>query len=109
MSLRLRSEALLSPVKNYPVTTTIAVAAVAGQRVGIYRLVLQAAGASVVTIQDTAGGVLSATYTFTTSAFMILDTPINSDPWWQSGNGLGIQLVVTGAAVVADIWYMQGP
>jgi hypothetical protein len=104
MSLRTRSEAILSATKNYPVATTAIVAAVAGQRSGIYRMVLQAVGASVWTIQDTGGGVLSATYTMTTGSFVILDVPINNDPWWQSPTGLGLQMVVTGAAIVADIW-----
>ena len=108
MSLRTRSEAVLSAVKSYPVAQTVIVAAVAGQKVGIYRLVLQSSGASVVTVQDTAGVALSATYTFTAGGqFLILDTPINNDPWWQSGVGLGVQLNVTVAAVVADFWCLQ--
>lgn len=91
--------------------TLAIVAAVASQRVGVYRLVLVVPAAVTVTFQDTAGGALSAPYAFgTTGGSLTLDTPVNGDPWYQSGVGLGLQLLVSAAVQVsADVYTLQGP
>lgn len=108
MSLRTRPELQVSTVKIYAAgPAVVIVPAIAGQRVGIYRAIIQASGASTMVVQDTAGGVLSATYTFTAAQFLILDVPINMDPWWQSGQGLGIQLLVGVATINADFGFLQ--
>jgi hypothetical protein len=91
--------------------TLAVVAAVANQRVGIYKIVLVVATAITLTFQDTAGGALSAPYVFGANGGSItLDTQMNGDPWYQSGVGLGIQLLTSVAVQVsADIYFLQGP
>jgi hypothetical protein len=104
MSLRTRlecSHAILSGTGALVIAS-----AVAGQRAGIYRLTVGSVAGGAFTIQDTASTPLSATYTLAANGLFILDTPINFDPWWQSGIGLGIQ-INAGAAVTADVWYLQ--
>jgi len=109
MSLRLRQEASPVATTAYPVATTTVIAGVVGQRVGIFRMVLQASGASTVQFQNTSdNSAISGTYTFTAAEFLVLDTQINGDPWWLSKVGSGIQMVVGVAAVVADISVIQG-
>jgi hypothetical protein len=92
-------------------TTTVVIAAVAQKRAGIYRMILTVAGAQTIVIQDTASTVLSQTFQFGANGGSItLDIPINGDPWWNSGIGLGIQFVTsTAAQTSADVWYMVGP
>lgn len=116
--LRFRSEAVLVSSKgtNYTVAgspITIVPASSVGllQRVGIYRVVIEAIAATTVQFQDTGSNVLSGQFSLGALGFLILDTPINGDPWWQGGQGLGIQLLLTGTGpVAADIWYgMGGP
>lgn len=87
------------------------VAAVANQRAGIYRMILTVATTVTVTIQDTGSNALSEPFAFGASGgSIVLDTPVNGDPWWQSSTGLGLQLNASAAVQVsADIWYLQGP
>lgn len=112
--LRFRSEAFLISSKNapYAATTTVLVPAanvVGIQRVGVYRCVIQAvSGQATFQFQDTGGNQISALYTVPILGFFILDTPINGDPWWQGGAGLGLQLVTTGGTVAADVWVANG-
>jgi len=81
------------------------------QRVGIYRMILFVGAATTLTLQDTASNALAAPWTFGAGGgSLVLDTPINGDPWWQAGAGLGVQFSSTAAVQVsADIWYLQGP
>jgi hypothetical protein len=105
MSLRVRPECL--HVSGTATAGTLAVvAAVGGQRAGIYRIVVGSVAGSAFTIQDTAATALSATYTLASNGLFILDTPINFDPWWQSGLGLGLQINAA-ATITADVWYLQ--
>jgi hypothetical protein len=83
--------------------------AIAGQRVGIYRIAITVGAAVNVTVQDTGAGALSAPIAFLGAAPLpfILETPINGEPLWQSNTGLGIQLNASGAVQVnADIWFI---
>lgn len=91
--------------------TLAVVAAVANQRAGIYRMILTVAAAVTVTIQDTGSNALSEPFAFgANGGSIVLDTPINGDPWWQSNTGLGLQLNASAAVQVSsDIWYLQGP
>jgi hypothetical protein len=117
MGLRFRTEAQLISSKgsNYllagsPITIIPASQVVAIQRVGIYRLVIVAAVACTVQFQDTGSNILSAQFPLGVNGSFVLDTPINGDPWWQGGAGLGLQLLLTGAgaSVAADIWVAMG-
>jgi hypothetical protein len=91
--------------------TLAVVAAVAGQRAGIYRMILTTPSTVTVTIQDTGSNPLSQAFAFGASGGSIaLDTPVNGDPWWQSNAGLGLQLNLSAAVQVsADFWFLQGP
>jgi hypothetical protein len=111
--LRFRSEATLVSSKAAPLAigTTVLIPAsqvVGIQRVGVYRCILQAISAQATfQFQDTTPvtpNVLSATYTLALLGFFILDTPINGDPWWQAGPGVGLQILTTGGTVAADIY-----
>jgi hypothetical protein len=109
MSLRPRLEAL--PFQATGVTTTsVVAAAVAGQRVGLYRLIIQATVAGNFQIQDTAAGALSPVFALSLNQILVLDNPINLEPWWQSGSGLGLQVAVTGGGTMSiNGWFLQGP
>lgn len=111
MSLRSISECSHVIINSAAGGTLAAVAAVSGQRVGIYRMILTVATTVTVTVQDTANAALSQPFAFGSSGGSItLDTPINWDPWWTSALGLGIQLNASVAVQVsADIWWLQGP
>jgi hypothetical protein len=89
------------------------------QRVGVYRMILVANAASTFAFQDTLGNPISATYSLTAAGSTVtLDTPINGDPWWQTGPnfatpnyplGVGLQIVIGGTGPVAfDIWVAWG-
>jgi hypothetical protein len=112
MGLRFRSECKLvsSLGTNYtiggsPITIVPASQVVGIQRVGVYRLVIVAVAAATIQFQDTGSNILSAQYPLGVNGAMTLDTPINGDPWWIGGQGLGLQLLLTGTGpVAADIW-----
>jgi hypothetical protein len=119
MTVRFRSELTLSATKSYPVGTTAIVAAasvtVPNTRVGIFRAYLSGNSTTAATFQfqDTSNNALSAVYSLPANGFFAFETPINLDPLWQSvgnqGSGVGVQLVVTGATITADIWTMITP
>src|SRR6266853_1994716 len=122
--LRHRPEATLSSSFGTPfgpgTKVLITAAQVQGiQRVGVYRMILVANAASTFAFQDTAGNPISATYSLTAAGSTVtLDTPINGDPWWQTGPnfatpnyplGVGLQLVIGGTGPVAyDVWTALG-
>ena len=64
-------------------------------RIGVYRLVIEALVTATIQFQDNLVGgspattLLSAQYNLTANGFLILDTPINGDPWWQCRGGAG--------------------
>jgi len=75
------------------------------QRVGVYKAIIEAITAATFQFQDTSGTVLSSIFSLGSLGFFIIDTPINGDPWWQTGGGgVGLQLVTTGGNVAADIY-----
>jgi hypothetical protein len=107
--LHTRPELSHSIVNSAAGGTLAIAAAVAGQRAAIYRIVLSANGATVLTFQDTAGTALSAPYSFAAGGSLTLDTQVNGDPWFQSGAGLGLQLNSSAAVQVSgDIYWLQG-
>ena len=87
------------------------VAAVPGNRVSIYRMIITSSGAVTVTIQDTSGGALSEPFAFGTNGGAVtVDIQPNGDPWWQSALGLGIQLSASAAVQVSsDIYFLVTP
>jgi len=115
--LRFRSEAILVSSKgaNYtvagsPITIVPTTQLVGLQRAAIYRVAIEAIGAATVQFQDTGANVISAQFSLAALGFLILDTPINGDPWWQAAAaGLGLQMLLTGTGpVAADIWWGAG-
>jgi hypothetical protein len=124
MGYRFRPEGQLvsSLAAGFPATTTTVLVAAALvlpiQRVGVFRMVLVARGASTFQFKDTAGNNISALYTLTAAGSTVtLDTPINGDPWWMTGPnftsannpiGVGLSLAVGAAIVDADIWFAFG-
>jgi hypothetical protein len=91
--------------------TLAIVSALAQNYCAIYRLLLQAGGTTVITIQDTGANALSAPYSFAQGSVLLLDEQVNGDPWFQgSAVGLGLQLNVSIAVQVSgDIWFLQRP
>jgi len=88
-------------------TTTTLVAAVAGLRVYVYRVVLFVNGANSVTWQDTNGAALFPVMAFGANSGLVLDEA-DTGPWMTTPLGTGLQLV-TSAAVQASgrIYYVQ--
>jgi hypothetical protein len=110
--MSLRTSAECAHVFGSTSSGTIAlVSAVATKRVYVYRLVITLATPGVtVTLQDTANAALSQPFQLAANGSITLDTPINFDPWWQSGTGLGVQLAQGGSTVIGfDVWYIQAP
>jgi hypothetical protein len=91
--------------------TIAVVPATPGNRVSIYRMIITSSGAVTVTIQDTSGGALSEPFAFGTNGGAVtVDIQPNGDPWWQSGLGLGIQLLASAPVQVSsDIYYLVTP
>lgn len=110
MSVRSALE-LSHAIVNSTSATTVVVAAVATQRVSIYRMLLVLGTPGVtITFQDTAGSALSAPYQIGANGSMVIDVSVNTDPWFQSGTGLGFQIFQSGTTQIsADIYYLQGP
>jgi hypothetical protein len=110
--MSLRTSAECAHVFGSASTGTIAlVAAVAVKRVYVYRMILTLATPAVtITLQDTASAAMSQPFQLLAGGSVTLDTPINGDPWWQSGAGLGVQLGQSGTTVIGyDVWYLQAP
>ena len=115
MSLRPRSECLHS----FGSGTTGVQALVAGvprQIVRVYRLILvNGSVAGTIQLQDTNNQGISQAFNLVAGGSVVLDTPINGDPWWTSdavsGMGQGIQWLSAGGvtAYAWDLWYLQGP
>src|SRR5712671_6353089 len=112
MSLRGRSEALHVFGNVAGAGPSAIVPAVAGQIVRVYRvIVVNGAVAQTITLQDTSNAAISQGFVLLANATITLDTPINNDPWWFSGDrgtavtvpGLGIQWANT-AAFGYDLW-----
>jgi hypothetical protein len=109
MSLRSRSEALH---KTAAITagTTVIVSAITQQVVNIYKLIVTCSATATFQIQDTANTVLSQNFSFgANGGSIVLDIPINLEPWWGTNPGLGIQFVTTGGTINYDVWYVQSP
>jgi len=77
-------------------------AAKTGYRVNLLGLYLTAASAVNITIEDTAGTNLSEILQFTASNLHI-SMPFTGQPWAASTDDLGLQILLSGAVVVAGI------
>lgn len=125
--LRFRSEASLISSLGTPYAlvgspiSIVPASKVSGfQRVGVYRAIFVAGSAAgTVQFQDTSGNALGMAIPLVASGSFFADTPINGDPWWQTGQGpnfttlpigVGLQLALTGTGftVSADIWVAWG-
>lgn len=114
MSLRTRTEVLHA----FNLTPTVAgtatiVAAVAGQRVGVYRVIITMGAVTtppaLAQFVGSVSGALSQQFQLVAEGSIVLDTPINFDPWWVTAAGEALQLTVSGGNFSYDIWYLQGP
>jgi hypothetical protein len=108
MSLRTRSECQ-HVVANAATATIALVTGVPGQIVSIYRIVITIGTPAVqVTIDGTVSGDLSQDFNLGVNGSIVLDTPINGDPWWQGAVGEGIQLTQTGTTPIGvDLYFLQ--
>lgn len=110
MSVRSIGE-LLHAFGNSTSGVTHIVPAVANQRVYVYRMILTTGTPAVtLTFEDTGDNDISQNFQLAANGSIVLDTPINGDPWWATGTGLGLDLEQSGTSTVSyDIWYLQGP
>lgn len=84
------------------------VPAVAAKTVSIYRLVLVAAGATVITLQDTAGTPNTFTGAMTLFAGGSIELDDSADPYWTTISGNGFAVNSTNAVQVSgSVWYVQ--
>jgi hypothetical protein len=82
---------------------------IAGQRVGLYALIITVSAAETIQIQDTASNALSAPIQLAANGSVVLDLRDNGDPWWQSTPANpGIQIAQgTGATSIGfDVWWL---
>ena len=95
---------------NSSAGTTAAVAAVATQRVHIFKMILTISTPAVtIIIQDTGGAALSQTFQLAINGSITIDVPHNNEPWWSTGTGLGVQFVQSGTTPYGlDLWFIQG-
>ena len=110
MSLRTRFETQHTIINALGAGNATIASAVPGQQVSIYKVIIENTGAAAtnVTFQDSAGAPISATYTMGVNGFIILDVPINNEPWFVTGSGLGARLNSSAAGPVqADIYWLQ--
>ena len=111
--LRFRSECkqtfTATPVAAGTQTIIAAATVTSAQRIGVYRFIIEAISAQATfQFQDSGGTNQSAIYTLATLGSMVVDTPINGDPWFQGGAGLGMNLITTGGTVSFDIFTAPG-
>lgn len=126
MSLKYHSEARHNFNTTAAAATINAVAAIAGNRIFVYRLLVTSSIAATFKLQDTSGNDMSQAFQLGATGGVALDVPFNYDPWWftgmqfpqgaagvgsaqqggltganlsgqvQQGQGLGINFIVTG-------------
>ena len=91
--------------------TTIAVipaaSVPAGQKCGVYRMLVTLSAAATLTIQDTSSATLSQAFQLPANGSIALDVSDNGDPWWQASAGLGLQFLLSGPATCGfDVWWL---
>lgn len=77
----------------------------------LYKMIVTIGSPAItITVQDTASNAISQPFQLVANGALVLDIPVNMEPWWQTSIGLGLQLVQSGTTTVGyDIWYLQGP
>lgn len=110
MSLRSTAE-VLHAFGNTTSGAITVVSAVANQRVYLYRMILTIGTPGVtLTLEDSNDNDLSQNFQLAANGSVVLDTPINGDPWWSTATGAGLVLEQSGSTTISyDIWYLQGP
>jgi len=79
----------------------------AGQRIGVYALLVTVSAAVTVTVQDSGGGALSQAFQLAANGSIALDVNANGDPWFQAGPGMGLQLALSASATVGfDVYWL---
>jgi hypothetical protein len=90
--------------------TATVVAVGTGLRYAIYRAIITlgavATPPGLVQFQGSVSGALSQQFQVGPEGAIVIDTPINNDPWWQTAGGEALQLVVSGGAFSYDVWYL---
>jgi hypothetical protein len=85
----------LVPITQAAAGTNVVAAAVSGQRVRLFGINLTMVLAGSIQFQDTGAGALSGPITLGLGVPYVL--PIAAAPWFETGGGLGLQIVgVTG-------------
>src|SRR3974390_2316975 len=89
--------------------TGFGIAPIAGRRIYLYRLILTIGTPGVtVQIQDLTGAPVSQPFLMSTFESLILNTPPDGDPWYQTVPGQGLQLSQSGTTPISmDAWYLQ--
>jgi hypothetical protein len=118
MSLRYASECRHNFGTTPTAATINAIAAVPGNRIFVYRLLITTSAAGTLKLQDTTAVDMSQAFQLlaTLGGGVALDVPFNNDPWWFTGQeiagaplvgqGRGINFIVTGTPTVGwDIWW----
>lgn len=110
MSLRTTAE-VAHAFGNTTSTSFTIVSSVPNQRVYVYRVILTIGTPGVtLTFEDSNDNDLSQNFQLAANGSVVLDTPINGDPWWSTAAGAGLVLEQSGSTAVSyDIWYLQGP
>lgn len=114
MSLRSRPETLhaFNSTPTAAGTATI-VTGVAGQRIGVYRIIVTMGAVTtppaLVQFSGSVSGALSQQFQLGAEGAITLDTPQDQDPWWVTAVGENLQLVVSGGNFSYDVYYLQGP
>jgi hypothetical protein len=81
----------------------------AGQRVGLFRIITTVLTAVGLTLQDSGGNPLSGLIQLAANGSIVLDMPDNGDPWWQSTTtNPGLQWAQTGGPTTVgfDVWWL---
>jgi len=117
MSLRLQSEcqhvivSALGAANATIIAAPTAGSVQSGQRVGIFRAIINNTGAAAttVTFQDSDGTAISAGFAIAANGLLVIETPINQEPWFITLIGKGARLNSSAAGPVnADIYFQQG-
>lgn len=110
MSLKAFTEAQPVVISTSSSGDLTLVAAVAGKRVGLYRIVLVVGGTTNLTFKTSSGAALTGAMPFVANGSFVLDMPNSMEPWWVSLLGDGLLLNNSAAVQISGTaWLLQGP
>lgn len=111
MSLRPRIETMhiKAPLTGWPVGTTPLVPAQQHSCVAVYSALFGSTANFECYLADTANNPVSSAIFGLASDSTVIPQNNNSDPWWITGRGLGLQIVANSGPVYGDIYWMYVP